>query len=155
MCYSGCAWAIRSEIGQADSNGNNPLHWKRGTLSTQKNGITCSTEYQHKMKGQRTGNQRAEITSTKLLFHFVIKSKLARTDECVISAIMNTRNLKENSFSIEKEMLVCQQFSQYGQYLYRNHQQTIKCTVRNICITVAIINAVSECYTKWISYFSV
>lgn len=30
MCYSGCAWAIRSEIGQADSNGNIPLHWKRG-----------------------------------------------------------------------------------------------------------------------------
>lgn len=82
------------------------------TPSTQMNGITCSTEYQHKMKGQCTGNQRAEITSTKLLFCFVIKSKLAQMDECVISAIMSTRNLKENSFSIEKEMVVCHQFSQ-------------------------------------------
>lgn len=48
------------------------------TLSTKKNGITCSTECQQKMKEQCMGNLMAEITSKRLLFCFVIKSKLAQ-----------------------------------------------------------------------------
>lgn len=59
-----------------------------------------------KWKGM--GNQKAEIISIRLLFNFVIKSKLAQTDACVIPAFIITKNLKENSFSTGKEMLVCQ-----------------------------------------------
>lgn len=33
-------------------------------------------------------------------------------------------------------MLLCLQFSQYGKHLYRNHQQTVKYNVQNICIPV-------------------
>lgn len=100
-------------------------------------------------------NQMAEITSIRLLFGFVIKSKLVQTNECVISAFMSTRNLKENYFSTGKEMLLCQQFSQCGQYLYRIHEKTVQCTDQNIHITSVTINAAPECCTKWISRFGV
>lgn len=45
-------------------------------------------------------------------------------------------------------------FSQCGKCFYRNHQQ-LNDLFQISLVQYYIINAVSECYTKWISYFSV
>lgn len=76
-------------------------------------------------------------------------------NECVISALMSIRNLRENSFSIGKEMLLCLHFHRIVNICTEITNKQLNDLFKVSLFHYHIINAISECYTKWISYFSV
>lgn len=124
------------------------------TAPTDTNAITCSAEYQDKMKGQSTGNQKAEITSIRLLFHFAIRSKLPQTHKWMCDFnIYEHQRFERELFQLKKKCCYVYNYLQYGKCLYRNDQLNVLFKI-SLCL-YHIINAVSQCYTKQISYFCV